>query len=1046
MNKSPINTNIQSGSGTTTTTTTITTAPTATPKKSTSSLSFSSTSVNNTAQQQQQPIYPPTSNITQFAPFDQYLLALTSQDHRTRVEAILYLQSYHLPLNNQENGFDLVYTVKKQLSSEQDKNIRVQLVGLLKSLALDPFVESTSIIHYLLSTVIKNVHTSKKVICASLIAIRSVVQSKNLKLSLLISSSIQPLLNHPNPLIRKECILIFGHLVKTSEELDEIQMILVNFLRDPDFRVREASLRSLSLLFYRCHNLSINKIYQQATLLLVDSFEQVRLECIKLLWIFSNVFPNHILGTINDRKKSDKIRLVDDVFKKICNAVNDPSVVVRNCACKLLGCIYDVSLHYLIQTLSKEILFDHDNKGRKKFQIGHSRYSNAGKNQKQQQQQVLSPLQQQLQQQQHQQQQQQQYTTIQVPEGDIDFMASTDSSLSLVDAGATGAFIQGLEDEFYEVRSSAIDSMCELSLRNNEFAQKNIDFLVDIFTDEIESVRINSINSLRKIGKTITIKEDQLHIILASLDNSSQAERQAIHRLLTTIHLTNFSCLHATVQALLVNLQKYPRDMYSIFECLYKVATKNQFTEFIAEDLLRIDSKFASVEPNMDDIFYVAIMIVILNSAKNNNTILSLLPPYWVQHHLYFKDKYPAYFQQNIITTDTNNNVNNYSLNSTYEMKLKSQEDLTLFLKNTLSMLYGSNNGNDDSLYSLLKVGKFDQLSILMEEIQRNLLRISNINRILKPTSDFYLMFIKVLKIIIHIKKELFSSSNSQQHIIAEKLIKTSFKMQGLFIGLDNKIQSILYEIRLYGTIVLTISKMLNLNDPSPFASPPYPSNIFTNLQSSINIYKTFFKDNLMTIPEKNQEIMDTIGNYIIEQQQSNINQRPFKMQRTGINTRQLLLDKLIIFLKEYQLPQLMIQNQIKKKVVNTLMPPFEKPIESFDNLPIKLVINANIENISNVEYLYLQVNYLGKSQLYTIGSQYFVPIKPLSYSICLPIYVSLPKSQKQNKEMVQLTVNIIEIVPIDPYSTKILSFEHINEHFKLVNLRGNRISFNIIN
>eukprot|EP01133_Synstelium_polycarpum_P013252 gene13252-15578_t len=201
-----------------------------------------------------------------------------------------------------------------------------------------------------------------------------------------------------------------------------------------------------------------------------------------------------------------------------------------------------------IFNISKEVLFEHDGKGKKKFQIGHSRQSKqAQQQQPPQPPQISSPT----------SSSSLTPTHINVPEGDIDFTA--ESSLSLVDAGATGAFIQGLEDEFYEVRSSAIDSMCELSVRNNEFAQKNIDFLVDIFTDEIEAVRINSINSLRKIGRIVIIKEEQ---------------------------------------ALLINLQKYPRDLYSIFECLAKIGSKNQFTEFIVEELLRIDPRFAKDTTN----------------------------------------------------------------------------------------------------------------------------------------------------------------------------------------------------------------------------------------------------------------------------------------------------------------------------------------------------------------------------------------------------------------------------------------------------------------
>lgn len=61
---------------------------------------------------------------------------------------------------------------------------------------------------------------------------------------------------------------------------------------------------------------------------------------------------------------------------------------------------------------------------------------------------------------------------------------------SLMSAGACGAFVHGLEDEFLEVRSAAVTSMCQLGTRCRSFATQCVDFLVDMFNDEIQSVRL----------------------------------------------------------------------------------------------------------------------------------------------------------------------------------------------------------------------------------------------------------------------------------------------------------------------------------------------------------------------------------------------------------------------------------------------------------------------------------------------------------------------------------------------------------------------------
>lgn len=68
-----------------------------------------------------------------------------------------------------------------------------------------------------------------------------------------------------------------------------------------------------------------------------------------------------------------------------------------------------------------------------------------------------------------------------------------------------------------EVRNASVDSLCSLSLNNSHFAQMSLDFLVDMFNDEIEDVRLKAIDSLTKISKYTVLREDQLETILGAL-------------------------------------------------------------------------------------------------------------------------------------------------------------------------------------------------------------------------------------------------------------------------------------------------------------------------------------------------------------------------------------------------------------------------------------------------------------------------------------------------------------------------------------------------
>lgn len=132
-------------------------------------------------------------------------------------------------------------------------------------------------------------------------------------------------------------------------------------------------------------------------------------------------------------------------------------------------------------------------------------------------------------------------------------------------SGACGAFVHGLEDEFLEVRTAAVDSLCELAYCNAPFAVLSLDFLADMMNDEIESVRLNAINSLRKISKHVQLREDQLETLLGVLEDFSGDTREAVRELLCHCTLSTRASLHATIHALLGNLSKYPQDRTSIW-------------------------------------------------------------------------------------------------------------------------------------------------------------------------------------------------------------------------------------------------------------------------------------------------------------------------------------------------------------------------------------------------------------------------------------------------------------------------------------------------
>lgn len=51
-----------------------------------------------------------------------------------------------------------------------------------------------------------------------------------------------------------------------------------------------------------------------------------------------------------------ELRMIDDAFGKVCNAVNDLSMCVRTLAAQLLGSMKQVSSRFLHQTLDKKLM------------------------------------------------------------------------------------------------------------------------------------------------------------------------------------------------------------------------------------------------------------------------------------------------------------------------------------------------------------------------------------------------------------------------------------------------------------------------------------------------------------------------------------------------------------------------------------------------------------------------------------------------------------------------------------------------------------------
>uniref|UniRef100_A0A3Q2Z115 Integrator complex subunit 4 n=1 Tax=Hippocampus comes TaxID=109280 RepID=A0A3Q2Z115_HIPCM len=412
--------------------------------------------------------------------------------------------------------------------------------------------------------------------------------------------------------VRTKCLQLLGRVGAVDGEAPgtsaggarDVPTVISDFFGDQDPRVRTAALKAMLQLHERGTKIQ-QVIYEQACRLLADDYEQVRSAAVQMVWVLSVLYPESIVPIPSS---NEEIRLVDDAFGKISHMVSDGSWMVRVQAAKTLGSMSQVSPHFLEQTLDKKLMSDLRRKRtaheRAKELFASGEFSSGRK------------------------------WADDAPKEKVDT-----NTVNLIASGACGAFVHGLEDEMFEVRIAAVEALCRLARSSAGFAEKCLDFLVDMFNDEIEEVRLQSIHVLREISTHITLREDQLDTVLAVLEDSSRDIREALHELLCYTNVSTKECIQLALLELLKNLNKYPADRNSVWKCLKFLGSRHPMLVLpLVPELLSTHPYFDTPEPDMDDPAYIAVLVLVFNAAKSCPTMPALFSDHTFRHYAYLRD------------------------------------------------------------------------------------------------------------------------------------------------------------------------------------------------------------------------------------------------------------------------------------------------------------------------------------------------------------------------------------------------------------------------
>lgn len=666
---------------------------------------------------------------------------------------------------------ECIKTLFKRFSTEKSTDVQAKIAWLIGQLCLTVGYNFDPILKDLLSLLHKE--SSGKVLVQLWTSVENLASKINEpelhhQLALLASESLSDI----RPKVRCKCLMTIGALgsnaLGTSRPHTNFHNILANFFDDNDPRTRCEALKAMIQMHHRGQKLEIS-IYDKACKSLYDDFEQVRFTGSQVVWILGHIYPE---SKIRVPYADYQIRLVDDAFAKICDLMNDSSWKVRAEAAKLLGSLHRVSDSFVFQTLNKKIMSDLRRKKSLNEQAkeGFVEEFSSGKT-----------------------------WADDAPVSSRDVGETT----TVMNMGACGAFVHGLEDEMMEVRSASVDSLTELAAQrsNTAFAQAAVDFLVDCLNDEIGAVRLNAVNSIHKIVDQVVILEDQLDNVHSAMEDACADIRRGIHDLLSSCRLVSKACLYDTVTMLLKNMNKYPADRNSVWKTMKKLGEHHgELTYLLTAQLLNNHPFFSSSEPVMDDPNYIAVLILIFNAAKLCPQMSQLFPEYVTRHYQYLSDSIPDLVPQgikmntfttslctNIASLKTNNNHDDHTSNKSKQFLSKILEKINLLQ-------------SQDSV----------QQKLILESAIEDLKRISKFAPKFTSTSQCMADFLHAqLLLYKSVDQKVWTNrSNSTSGLIkpvATRIIELTYELEYLYVGLSALEIGLILQLRFKGHALLFV-------------------------------------------------------------------------------------------------------------------------------------------------------------------------------------------------------------------------------------------------
>lgn len=196
--------------------------------------------------------------------------------------------------------------------------------------------------------------------------------------------------------------------------------------------------------------------------------------------------------------------------------------------------------------------------------------------------------------------------------------------------GAVGAFVHGLEDEYYEGRRSACSSLHTLSILSSDFACKALNLLVDVLNDDSIVVRLQALETMHHMAKFghLKLQEAHLDMFLGTLVDTSTSIRSAARKIIRLTKLHNSAMFKLCVSALVENLKMNPQDEAEIFSVLFNIGRSHgSYAVSIVEEVSQEIDLFFEGRLGFDSVKTASLLVLAISTPLSHEKHICRIPP-----------------------------------------------------------------------------------------------------------------------------------------------------------------------------------------------------------------------------------------------------------------------------------------------------------------------------------------------------------------------------------------------------------------------------------